>query len=90
MDNIKIKITSPEEVIWEGKAEALSSKNSQGPFDILPGHANFITLIKNETIVVRKKAKDIKFKFERSVLFNRNNEVIIYITPYMEFLKDKK
>lgn len=87
---ISVKITSPEEILWEGRAKAVSSENSQGPFDVMPKHANFITLIKNKPIIIHKKAKKKKFKFDRAVLFNRNNEVVIYITPYTELEKEKR
>lgn len=79
-DRINIKITSPKEVVWEGSAIAISSVNSEGPFDVLPGHANFITLIKDKPIIIHKKGVDKKFKFKRAVLYNRNDKIVIYIT----------
>lgn len=44
-----------EETAWEGKADSVSSCNSQGEFDILPKHANFVTIIKNKPIEIQKK-----------------------------------
>lgn len=83
-DTINVIIMSPEEVVWEGSAKALSSDNREGAFDILPNHANFMTLIKNREVVVHlldgKKTRS--FTFEQAVLFFKENTAKIYIhTP---------
>ena len=44
-----------KEMVWEGKADSVSSCNSQGVFDILPKHANFVTMIKNQPIQIQRK-----------------------------------
>lgn len=78
-DTLEVKITSPNEILWQGDAEAVSSKNSQGPFDILPEHANFITLIKDTPIVLHLGGgKTEEFSFERAVMHTENNVVTIY------------
>lgn len=76
---ITVRIDSPEKNIWEGKARSLSCVNSRGPFDILPLHATFVTLVENQPIVVvNEKGESLKFEFARSVIFNRNNSVSVY------------
>jgi len=45
---LQVKISTPTEVLWEGEAASVSSVNSQGTFDILPKHANFVTLVKGD------------------------------------------
>jgi len=79
MDELSVKIISPEEVMWEGRANAVSSENSQGPFDVLPEHANFITLIKSKPIVVHRSDGDTEFMFKRAVLHAINDIVSIYV-----------
>lgn len=64
---------------FEGEAEAVSSQNQLGKFDILPGHANFITFIfKNLTIHLKNKEKKF-FEFERGVLEVSKNKVNIFL-----------
>ena len=46
-----VTITSPDERLWEGQAHSITTENSKGPFDILPGHPNFITMIKLVLII---------------------------------------
>ena len=76
---LKVNVSSSEKIIWEGQAESVSSINSQGPFDILPYHAGFVTLIENDPIVIRPKGeKPLKFELKRSVLYVHNDVVSIY------------
>lgn len=67
-DALRVKIQTPENVIWEGEAEALSSENATGPFDILPGHANMITMINEKPIVIVTGGQSREFRFERALL----------------------
>lgn len=78
-DLLKIKILSPNEVIYQGQIRSLSSKNSFGNFDILPFHANFITLVQKEPIILRdEKNKSLKYEFPIAIVYAANNEVKVY------------
>ena len=79
--NINVTIMSADEVVWEGSAKAISSENNAGPFDVLPDHAHFITLIKNSLVVVHllDETQNRTFKLEQAVLFFQNNTAKIYI-----------
>ena len=76
---LSIHIKSPEKTIWEGKGEWISSVNSQGPFDILPMHANFITVVENQSIKVKTGGKIIEHKFDHAVIYNHNNNISIFV-----------
>jgi F0F1-type ATP synthase epsilon subunit len=79
VEEFSVTITNAEERIWEGVAHSVSSKNSAGQFDILPGHANFVTMVKNEPIVIRNRAKeDQTFIYKTAVLTVKDNKVKIY------------
>ncbi|MBU1032256.1 hypothetical protein KKE03_05060 [Patescibacteria group bacterium] len=76
---LHVRIISPQQLILDTQAQSVSSKNLQGNFDILPQHANFITLIENSPIVVRVQAqKPLVFKFPLAIILNRENNVSIY------------
>ncbi len=79
VENFTVKINSPNELIWEGTAVSVSSKNSVGPFDILPEHANFITMIQNELITVRTPNKERTFNYKYAVLSVYGGDVTIYV-----------
>lgn len=61
-DVLKVKIISPTQTIFEGDAYAVSSTNTMGKFDILPFHANFISLVQKHPIILRVKKKDAEDK----------------------------
>ncbi len=76
---LHVRIISPQQLILDAEASAVSSKNLQGSFDILPEHANFITLVENSPIVVRIAGqKPLIFKFPLSIILVTENKVNIY------------
>jgi len=50
-----VKIYSPFVTYYDATAESISGENVTGPFDILPHHHNFITLLKAGELVIRGK-----------------------------------
>lgn len=78
-EEFAVTITNAEERLWEGMAQSVSSKNSAGQFDILPRHANFVTMIKNEPIVIKVSMKEDQiFTYKTAVLTVKDNKVEIY------------
>lgn len=75
---LRVKISSPDGIIWEGKAESITSENTQGIFDILPEHANFITIIKDKPIVVDTGEDKKEYNYETAIILTRENNVSIY------------
>ena len=78
-DLLKVRINSPEKVIWEGDAEWVSSENRDGIFDILPFHTNFVTIIEDKDIRVKLPGGDVvKYKYPRTVIYSHSNRLKIY------------
>ena len=75
---LKVKISTPTDVLWEGEASSVSSINSQGPFDILPQHANFATLVQGEPISVRADQRERQYSFKNAVIHTSSSSVRIY------------
>lgn len=75
-----VVIISPDQILWEGKATSLSSRNSTGEFDILPGHANFVTIVKNDDIKIRTIDGNIKTISKKNCIVSMvRNKATIYI-----------
>lgn len=84
-NELQIRIVSPKQDIFSSPALSVSSVNSAGKFDILPQHANFITLVSNSPIIVRlPSGKNITFKFPLAVIYLTNNQVNIYTNLQIE------
>ncbi|MBI4035406.1 hypothetical protein HY383_00510 [Candidatus Daviesbacteria bacterium] len=77
--NLRVRIISPQELILDTRAYSVSSKNSRGNFDILPAHANFITIVENEPIIIRSpQQKPLTFKFPLAIILTMENNISIY------------
>lgn len=87
---LHIRILSPQQLLLDIDAFSVSSKNIQGSFDILPQHANFLTVVEKVPIVVRvPDKKPLTFKFDIAIIFASENKVNIYtyIQPDLESKK---
>lgn len=79
---LQVKVISPHNLLFQGPALSISSKNSAGNFDILAQHAKFITIIENYPIDIRTPDhKKITFKFPLAVIHNLENKVVIFAQP---------
>ena len=80
---LKVKILSPTQTIYDGEALSVSSTNSTGKFDILPYHANFITLVQKSPVILRVKKPEVGQKAELGLevfdeLFGKNIQELKY------------
>lgn len=77
---LQVKIYSPFKVYYEGPANSLSAVNQTGPFDILPQHKNFMSLLVPCNIVVRRPPNpDVVLPIERGVLHVKANKVTVFL-----------
>lgn len=86
---IYIRIKTPEAILFEGEAEALTSINERGVFDVLPYHTNFISVIR-EYIIIHQKGKDLpagrqasnmkKLDIQNGVIRVYENKVQIFLS----------
>ncbi len=78
---LKTKIFAPFKVHFEGEAKSVSAVNESGPFDILPGHRNFITMLITCDVVVHTAIEDEKrtFKITRGLMHVRDNSVTVFL-----------
>jgi F0F1-type ATP synthase epsilon subunit len=78
-NELNVAIVNRDQRIWEGKANSVSSENSAGRFDILPQHANFITLIRNKPITIRETTgKSQTMTYKTAVLSIKEDRLMIY------------
>ncbi|HCC05099.1 TPA: hypothetical protein DEP58_02215 [Patescibacteria group bacterium] len=76
---LQVRINKATEVVWEGEALSVSSRNAKGEFDILGMHSNFICLVRDDPIkIIQLDGTSNTYNFKQSVLFVNNNTVKIY------------
>lgn len=76
---IHVKIYSPFQTYYDDQANSISAENATGPFDILPQHHNFITLLVPCELDIRADNGDKKIKINRAVMHVRRNIVTIFL-----------
>ncbi len=77
---VHVKIYSPYKNYYDEEAESISAENLTGPFDILPRHHNFITLLVPSEITIRSaKTGDKKVKIARGIMHVWKNQVTVFL-----------
>lgn len=75
---LHVKVISPFEIIYEGKARSLSARNAVGTFDILPGHVNFMTLLEAGDVVVLTSVDERRYALDHGILKVNRNTVVVF------------
>lgn len=74
-----VKVYAPFKVYFDGEAESISAVNETGPFDILPKHHNFMTLLSPGDIVVRTSTGEEKVTIARGIMHVKADEIIVFL-----------
>jgi len=91
---LHVRIISPQALLLDTEASSVSSKNADGAFDILAEHANFITMVENQPIII-KPARNasgsvaggpLTFTYALAIIMASSDKVNIYtyIQPNLE------
>lgn len=77
---LNIIARSPFELYFDGEATALSAQNRIGAFDILPGHADFFSMLVPGEIVIQADGKEpVKFDATSGILTVRDNQAYLFV-----------
>lgn len=74
----ELKIYNQVGLVFNGQVKALESANDQGEFSILPGHTNFISLIKQPVMIYPQEGKPKKIEVGLGVIRVLYNKVEIF------------
>lgn len=69
----------PFQIYYEGKAKGVSGANAVGPFDVLPGHADFFSILEPGEITITTTDKPVTFKANNGIVTVRNDEVMLFV-----------
>lgn len=76
---IQVDIRDRKEQFFKGEAKTVSSLNDTGEFDVLPRHANFVTLIRGYVVVDKDLPSEKRFEIGNGVLAAKTDAVDIYL-----------
>ncbi|PID98952.1 hypothetical protein CSA80_02400 [Candidatus Saccharibacteria bacterium] len=74
-----VKVYAPYKIYFEGQAKSISAVNQTGPFDILPEHHNFITLLVPCDIIVRTERGQEKIRIQNGIMHSKENSVVVFL-----------
>lgn len=70
---------APFELYYEGPAEVVSAENKIGPFDVLPRHADFFSVLRPCTVTIDIPDKEpVSFSVTNGIVTVRNDEVLLF------------
>lgn len=70
---------APFNVYYEGPAQVISAANEVGQFDILPGHADFFSMLIPGEVVIETGSDPIAFNVSNGIITVRDNEVMLFV-----------
>ena len=70
---------SPFHIYYEGVALLVSANNKVGPFDVLPGHADFFSVMSPGEVMIETESDPINFKISNGIVAVRNDEVMLFV-----------
>jgi hypothetical protein len=78
--SMHVKVYSPFKDYYDGKAFSLSAINATGPFDILPRHHNFISLLSPCELVLRTTNNgEQKIQISGGIMHVKADKVIVFL-----------
>jgi hypothetical protein len=77
--DMQVKVYSPFRSYFDGQALSVSAVNGTGPFDILPKHHNFVSLLNACDLVVRTKRGDKKIIISGGIMHVKADQIIVFL-----------
>jgi F0F1-type ATP synthase epsilon subunit len=69
---------SPFHIYYEGPARVVSATNRVGPFDVLPGHADFFSILNPGKVMIDTVDKPIQFDITDGIITVRDDQVMLF------------
>jgi len=77
---MRVKIYAPFKVYFDGPAKSLTATNRVGPFDVLPQHHNFISLLEPADVIVRSDGNDdFKMHINQGIIHVKADIVRVFL-----------
>lgn len=74
-----VKVYAPFKTYFDGEAVSISAENDTGPFDILPKHHNFMTLLGACDVVVCSDRGEERIPIQRGMMHVKADEIVVFL-----------
>ena len=78
-EKIHVMVRNRTQVIFNDEVKSLTSKNDTGTFDILPEHANFISLISGSLILRKLDGQNQEIPLRNGIIKVKDDAIYCYI-----------
>ncbi len=77
---MRVKIYAPFKVYFDDQANSITASNKVGPFDVLPQHHNFISLLDRGDVIVRAENKEeFKMPINKGIMHVKADIVRVFL-----------
>lgn len=76
---LKVIARAPFQVYYEGPARIVSASNRIGKFDVLPGHADFFSVVTPGEVMIQTDDEVITFPITGGIVGVRDDEVMLFV-----------
>jgi F-type H+-transporting ATPase subunit epsilon len=76
---LTVTARGPFELYYEGLASAVTALNKVGQFDVLPGHADFFSMLTPGEVTIETAAEPVTFMITNGIITVRDNEVLLFV-----------
>lgn len=76
---LKVTARAPFKIYYEGPAKVVSAANQVGPFDILPGHADFFSVLTPTEVSIETQSNTVNFPISNGIITVRGQEVMLFV-----------
>lgn len=78
--SMKVKVYSPFRDYYDGQAFSVTAENDTGPFDILPTHHNFISLLNPCNLIIRSvNEQEQTIIISGGIMHVKSDQVIVFL-----------
>lgn len=77
--HLSVMVRNRESILFQGEADSVTSNNPQGPFDVLPEHENFISIIKEKIMIQTTDHGKKEIPLDMGILHVNNNQITVYL-----------
>lgn len=77
---LKVDARAPFQIYYQGDALVVTATNKVGKFDILPGHANFFSVINpNSEVIIGTEKEDTRISVSNGIVTVKDDEVLLFL-----------
>lgn len=76
---LSVVARAPFHIYYEGEALSVTATNAVGIFDIMPGHADFFSVLSSDDVVIETASDPVTFAIHSGIITVRDDKVMLFV-----------